>query len=264
MRFFIQRALLAFFVTCHAGIAAAQNTAPAPAAAQPGQVTASGTVPDEATKAAVLAKLREVYGADRVVDQIAIGPVAMPANWNGYVQKLITPDLRQISRGQLRIDGSNVSLRGEVANEALRQRIASNVATSLNPTYTVNNGLRVSAAEQALLDNTLANRTVEFDSGKATLTPTGRAILDEMVAAMQKLKGRRIEIIGHTDSAGLRASNVSLSQARAATVKAYLAAHGIAEENLSASGQGPDRPIASNDTAEGRARNRRIEFRLAQ
>ena len=264
MRFFTQRALAAFFVSCAATAAGAQNTAPAPATPQPGQVLASGTVPDEATKAAVLAKLREVYGADRVVDQIAIGPVAMPANWNGYVQKLITPDLRQISRGQLKIDGSNVSLRGEVANEALRQRIASNVATSLNPTYTVNNGLRVSAAEQALLDNTLANRTVEFDSGKATLTPTGRAILDEMVAAMQKLKGRRIEIIGHTDSAGLRASNVSLSQARAATVKAYLAAHGIAEENLSASGQGPDRPIASNDTAEGRARNRRIEFRLAQ
>lgn len=264
MRFFTQRALAAFFATCCAASANAQNTAPAPAAPQPGQVLASGTVPDEATKAAVLAKLREVYGADRVVDQIAIGPVAMPANWNGYVQKLITPDLRQISRGQLKIDGSNVSLRGEVANEALRQRIASNVATNLNPTYTVNNGLRVSAAEQALLDNTLANRTVEFDSGKATLTPTGRAILDEMVAAMQKLKGRRIEIIGHTDSAGLRASNVSLSQARAATVKAYLAAHGIAEENLTASGQGPDRPIARNDTAEGRARNRRIEFRLAQ
>ena len=264
MRTSPQRALAALLAMALAGTAAAQNTAPAPAAPQPGQVLASGTVPDEATKAAVLAKLRELYGAERVVDQIAIGPVVMPANWNGYVQKLITPDLRQISRGQLTIDGNNVSLRGEVANEALRQRIASNVATNLNPTYTVNNGLRIAAAEQALLDDTLANRTVEFDSGKATLTPTGRVILDEMVTAMLKLKGRRIEIIGHTDSAGLRASNVSLSQARAATVKAYLAAHGIAEENLSASGQGPDRPIASNDTAEGRARNRRIEFRLAQ
>jgi OOP family OmpA-OmpF porin len=264
MRHLTQRALSACFAICCAAGAAAQNSAPAPAAPQPGQVLASGTVPDEATKAAVLAKLRDIYGAERVVDQIAVGPVAMPANWNGYVQKLITPDLRQISRGQLKIDGSNVSLRGEVANEALRQRIASNVATNLNPTYTVNNGLRVSAAEQALLDNTLANRTVEFDSGQATLTPAGRAILDDMVAAMLKLKGRRIEIIGHTDSAGLRASNVSLSQARAATVKAYLAAHGIAEDNLTASGQGPDRPIASNDTVEGRARNRRIEFRLAQ
>jgi OOP family OmpA-OmpF porin len=264
MRISTQRALAALLATALAGAAAAQNTAPAPAAPQPGQVLASGTVPDEATKAAILAKLRELYGPERVVDQIAIGPVVMPANWNGYVQKLITPDLRQISRGQLAIDGNNVSLRGEVANEALRQRIASNVATNLNPTYTVNNGLRIAAAEQALLDNTLANRTVEFDSGKATLTPAGRAILDEMVAAMLKLKGRRIEIIGHTDSAGLRASNVSLSQARAATVKAYLAAHGIAEDTLTASGQGPDRPIASNDTVEGRARNRRIEFRLVQ
>ena len=264
MRISPQRVLAALLATALAGTAAAQNTAPAPAAPQPGQVLASGTVPDEATKAAVLAKLRELYGPERVVDQIAIGPVVMPANWNGYVQKLITPDLRQISRGQLTIDGNNVSLRGEVANEALRQRIASNVATNLNPTYTVNNGLRIAAAEQALLDNTLANRTVEFDSGKATLTPAGRAILDEMVAAMLKLKGRRIEIIGHTDSAGLRASNVSLSQARAATVKSYLAAHGIAEDYLTASGQGPDRPIASNDTVEGRARNRRIEFRLVQ
>ncbi|TWI43967.1 OOP family OmpA-OmpF porin [Pseudoduganella flava] len=244
--------------------AAAQNTAPAPAAPEPGQVLASGTVPDEATKAAVLAKLRELYGADKVVDQIAVGPVAMPANWNDYVQKLITPDLRQISRGQLKIDGNTVSLRGEVANEAVRQKIAGTVAASLNPTYTVNNGLRVSAADQAVLDRTLANRTIEFESGQATLTPAGRAILDEMVAAMQKLKGRKIEIIGHTDSAGLRASNVNLSQARAATVKSYLAAHGIPEELLSASGQGPDRPIASNDTADGRARNRRIEFRLAQ
>ena len=266
MRFFTlrSRAATCAFALAFAGAAAAQTTAPAPASAQPGQVMASGTVPDEATKAAVLAKLREVYGADKVVDQIAVGPVAMPANWNGYVQKLITPDLRQISRGQLKIDGSNVTLRGEVANEALRTRIAGDVAANLNPTYTVNNGLRVSAAEQSLLDNTLANRTVEFESGKATLTPAGRAILDEMVAAMQKLKGRRIEIIGHTDSAGLRASNVSLSQARAATVKTYLADHGIPEENLTASGQGPDRPLASNDTAEGRARNRRIEFRLAQ
>lgn len=263
MRFLFPTLLLAA-LSCIATAHAQNTAAPAPATPQPGQVLASGTVPDEGTKAAVLAKLRELYGAERVVDQIAIGPVAMPANWNGYVQKLISPDLRQISRGQLKIDGSTVSLRGEVANEALRQRIASNVATSLNPTYTVNNGLRVSAADQAILDNTLANRTIEFESGKATLTPAGRAILDEMLAAMLKLKGRKFEIIGHTDSAGLRASNISLSQARAATVKEYLASHGIAEDVLSASGQGPDRPLASNDTAEGRARNRRIEFRMAQ
>jgi OOP family OmpA-OmpF porin len=245
-------------------LAQAAVTVPAAATPQPGQVLASGTVADDATKAAVLARLRELYGADKVVDQIAIGQVSVPANWNDYVQKLISPNLKQVSRGQLKIDGNVVSVRGEVPNEAQRQKIASDIATSLNPTYTVNNGLRVSASEQGVLDSTLANRTVEFESGKATLTPAGRAILDEMAAAMLKLKGHKVELIGHTDNQGLRASNQNLSQARAEAVKTYLAGKGLDDKLLSASGQGSDRPIASNDTTEGRARNRRIEFRLAQ
>lgn len=241
------------------GAARAQNAAP-----QPGQVLVTGTVADEASKASVLAKLRDVYGDNKVVDQITVGAVATPANWNGYVQKLITPDLRDISKGQLKIDGSTVSVTGEVANEVQRQKIASAMLTSLNPTYTVNNGLRVSAADQGVLDRTLANRTVEFESGKATLTPAGRAIVDEMASAMLKLKEPKVDIIGHTDNQGMRSANQNLSQARAEAVKAYLSSHGLKSELLRASGQGPDRPIASNDSAEGRARNRRIEFRLAQ
>lgn len=231
---------------------------------QPGQVVVTGTVPDEASKAAVLSKLRTVYGPELVVDQITVGSVAMPPNWNTYVDRLITPELKQITRGQLKVDGNNVTLKGEVANEAVRQKIASNVATSLNPTYTVANGLRVSAADQSVLDTTLANRTIEFESGKATLTPAGRAIVEEMAAAMLKLKDRKVDLIGHTDNQGLRASNQNLSKARAEAVKSYMADRGIKEELMSASGQGPDRPIASNATPEGRARNRRIEFRLAQ
>jgi OOP family OmpA-OmpF porin len=231
---------------------------------KPGQVVVTGTVRDEASKAAILAKLRTVYGPEQVVDQMMVGSVSMPANWDNYVDKLITPDLKQITRGQLKVDGNAVTLKGEVANEATRQKIASHVATNLNSTYTVTNGLRVSAADQSVLDTTLANRTIEFESGKATLTPAGRAIVEEMAAAMLKLKDRKVDLIGHTDNQGLRASNQNLSQARAAAVKSYLAERGIKEELMSASGQGPDRPIASNATPEGRARNRRIEFRLAQ
>ena len=234
------------------------------AAPKPGQILVTGTVADEASKASVLAKLRDVYGPDMVVDQISVGAVSTPANWNNYVQKLITPDLKQITRGQLKVDGSTVSLKGEVANEAQRQKIASDVATSLNPTYTVNNGLRVSASDQGILDKTLANRTIEFESGKATLTLAGRAILDEMAAAMLKLKERKVDLIGHTDNQGLKATNQGLSQARAEAVKAYLADKGIKQELMTASGQGADRPVASNDNTDGRARNRRIEFRLAQ
>jgi OOP family OmpA-OmpF porin len=231
---------------------------------QEAPVVVSGTVADEATKAALLDRLRIVYGSSRVVDQLSVGTVAAPANWNEYVAKLINPDLKLVSRGQLKVEGSKVSLRGDVANEEQRQKIAGNIAASLNPTYTVNNGLRVAVSEQGVLDAALANRIIEFESGKATLTEAGMTVLDQMSAAMQKLKGVKVEVIGHTDNAGSRAGNLSLSQARAEAVKAYIVGKGIAADTIAVSGEGPDRPVADNRTAEGKARNRRIEFKVMQ
>jgi len=242
---------------------AACAQAPAPVTPMPGQILVSGTVPDEASKAAMLARVRELYGVERVVDQIAIGNVVLPPNWNGYVQKLINPNLKLISKGQLKIDGNNVSVRGEVANEAQRQQIAGDIAASLNPTYIVRNGLRVSAAEQTMLDTTLGKRIIEFESGQAVIRPSGLQILDEMAAALLKVKGKKVEVIGHTDNTGLRESNLSLSLARAEAVRTYLAGKAIDPAMINVSGQGPDRPVADNATADGRARNRRIEFRVA-
>jgi OmpA-OmpF porin, OOP family len=247
-----------------AGLVFAQSAMPVATTAAPGQVIVTGTVPDDASKLAILTKLREVYGADKVVDQIAIGAVVMPPNWNTYVQKLINPNLKLIKRGQFKVDGNVVSIRGEVPNEAQKQQIASDIAGSLNPSYVVNNGLRITASDQGMLDQTLANRVIEFEAGKSDLTPRGKQILNEMAGALQKLKGQKVEVIGHTDDQGLRASNVALSQARAETVKTYFSINGIDAKLINASGVGPDRPVATNATGEGRARNRRIEFRLSQ
>ncbi|WP_038500049.1 OmpA family protein [Janthinobacterium agaricidamnosum] len=249
---------------CALGHAQAPVIVPVLTTPKPGQILVSGMVPDEAAKAAVLARLRELYGSEQVVDQIGIGAVALPPNWNGHVQKLIGPNLKLISRGQLKIDGNNVSVRGEVANEAQRQQIASDIATSLNPTYIVSNGLRVSASEQNLLDAALDQRIIEFDIGKTSITPAGLAILDDMALVLLKLKDKKVEVIGHTDNSGLRDSNLALSQARAEAVRTYLASKGIAADHVLVSGQGPDRPVADNGSADGRARNRRIEFRVAQ
>jgi OOP family OmpA-OmpF porin len=240
------------------------TAAPPAANAMPGQVVVGGKVPDEATKAAVLARLRDTYGAVNVVDQIEVADVATPPNWAANVQKLIGPQLKQISKGQLKIDGTQIDVKGEVHNESQRQQLASDMANALNPTYTIRNGLRVSASgtsEQGLLDRTLANRTIEFETGSATLTPQGRAILDQMAAVLSKMQTKMVAIIGHTDNSGNRTSNIALSQARADAVKGYLVAKGIAPEQMSTTGVGPDQPIASNDTTDGRARNRRIEFR---
>jgi OOP family OmpA-OmpF porin len=237
------------------GLLAAPESAP---------IVVTGTVADEASKAGVLARLRELYGAERVVDQLTIGTVSMPANWNTYVQKLIGPNLKLISRGQLKVDGNVVSLRGEVANEAQRQRIASEIGASLNPTYTVNNGLHVVAPEQAVLDAALARRIVEFRSGKAELTESGRRVLDEMSAALLKMNGKKVAVVGHTDNLGPRAINLALSQARAEAVKAYVTGKGVDPASIAASGEGPDRPVADNGSRDGRMRNRRVEFKVVQ
>ncbi|AIO41774.1 OmpA family protein [Burkholderia sp. AU19243] len=242
----------------------AGTIAPPPANATPGQVVVGGKVPDEATKAAVLQKLRDTYGAANVVDQIEVGDVATPPNWSANVQKLLGAQLKQISKGQLKINGTQIEMKGEVHNEAQRQQLASDMANTLNPTYTIKNGLRVSASEQGLLDQTLANRTIEFETGSATLTPQGKQILDQMAAALAKLQNRTVDIIGHTDNSGNRTSNIALSQARADAVKGYLITKSIPPQQMTTTGVGPDQPIAPNDTAEGRARNRRIEFRVGQ
>nr|WP_116339967.1 OmpA family protein [Cupriavidus taiwanensis] len=236
----------------------------AAAAAASGRVVAGGAVPDEATKASVLARLRELYGSANVVDQIEVGNVVSPPNWSANVQKILSPQIKQVSRGQLSIDGTQVSVHGDVRNEAQRQQIASDMATGLGQAYTVKNGLRVPASEQNLLDQTLANRIIEFETGAATLTPKGRAILDEMAAVLPRLSGRKIEIVGHTDNSGSRALNLTLSQARAETVKNYLIGKGGEPSMLTAVGVGPDQPVAPNDKEEGRAKNRRIEFRAGQ
>ncbi len=246
--------------------AAFAQTAQAPAkpADEPGRVVASGTVPDEAARAAIVGRLRELYGAQNVVDRLEVGGVVPPPNWSENMAKILTPNLKQVHKGQLQVNGTRIAIQGSVGNEAVRQQVVSTIATSLNPTYSIDNGLvAVGGEAQSMLDKTLSNRVVEFESGSATLTPLGRTILDEMTAAIKQIGSPKIQLIGHTDSQGNRQANVALSLARAGTVRNYLVEKGIPADTLSAAGSGPDQPVASNDTFEGRAKNRRIEFRLA-
>lgn len=268
-------AILAVSLGLLTATGALAQTGPAPAtpAAQPaiapsstsGRVVAGGAVPDEATKAEVLARLRELYGAANVVDQIEVGGVVSPPNWSANVRKVLSPQIKQVRRGQLSVNGTQIAVYGDVADEGQRQQIVTEMSAGLGQTYTVKNGLRVPATNgQDLLDKTLANRIIEFETGSATLTPKGRLILDEMAGVLPRLTGRKIEIVGHTDNSGNRALNLTLSQSRAETVKSYLAGKGVDPASLSAVGVGPDQPIAPNDKEENRARNRRIEFRASQ
>jgi outer membrane protein OmpA-like peptidoglycan-associated protein len=101
---------------------------------------------------------------------------------------------------------------------------------------------------------------VVFEPGSANITPASSETLDEVFQKLYENSKLRAEVQGHTDNTGPYSFNVSLSQARADAVKAYLVKKGISPNRLTTKGFGPDRPIAPNSTPEGRQKNRRVEF----
>jgi outer membrane protein OmpA-like peptidoglycan-associated protein len=103
---------------------------------------------------------------------------------------------------------------------------------------------------------------VNFDFGKDTLRPESKTKLDKAVEIMTKHATVKVEISGHTDSVGGRDANMDLSQRRADAVKRYLVEKGIAADRIETRGAGPDEPIDSNKSDTGRAKNRRIEFKV--
>jgi outer membrane protein OmpA-like peptidoglycan-associated protein len=100
---------------------------------------------------------------------------------------------------------------------------------------------------------------VQFETGKATLTSDSHARLDSIVEYMTHKPSASIEISGHTDNVGSKKKNKRLSQERADAVRDYLVGKGIEANRIQAVGYGDERPIATNETPEGRQQNRRIE-----
>lgn len=101
-----------------------------------------------------------------------------------------------------------------------------------------------------------------FDFDKAVLKPEGRAKLDDLIGKVKDINLEVIIGVGHTDSVGSDAYNQKLSVRRAEAVKAYLVSKGIEKNRVYTEGKGEKQPVADNKTAEGRAKNRRVEIEV--
>lgn len=102
--------------------------------------------------------------------------------------------------------------------------------------------------------------TVRFDFDKHNIKPEATPLLDEVIVVLKQNPETKVELQGHTDNTGTNAYNKSLSMRRANAVANYLTGKGILKSRLPAKGYGENRPVASNDTALGRALNRRVEI----
>ena len=106
-------------------------------------------------------------------------------------------------------------------------------------------------------------KRIHFEFDKSVIRPISFRILDAVVDIMKENPDiRKVRVEGHTDSKGSDAYNIKLSQRRSNSVRDYLISHGIEADRLVGVGYGETRPVATNDTAEGRAQNRRVEFTI--
>ena len=115
-----------------------------------------------------------------------------------------------------------------------------------------------------LTNQTITFNNIGFELNSDKITATSRPVLDRLVKALSSQTNFDVEIAGHTDSSGSADYNEGLSDRRAKGVRQYLIDQGVAAERLTARGYGEVVPVASNETASGRAMNRRVEFRVSE
>ena len=148
------------------------------------------------------------------------------------------------------IAGNVWSKRMEAQKQEMEQAIA---GTGVAVTQTEDNRLKLEIPSD-----------ISFDTGRADIKPNFRPILDKFAASLVQNPATTVTIIGHTDSTGTDAVNNPLSINRAASTRDYITARGVAVSRISIDGRGSREPIASNDTAESRAKNRRVEIFVAE
>jgi outer membrane protein OmpA-like peptidoglycan-associated protein len=151
-------------------------------------------------------------------------------------------------------DGDRVpDLRDDCPEEAADERI--------NPRRSNGCPARVFFAKRQLI----ITETIQFNTGRATIKTESHELLDEIAAALNKFKAvRKLEVGGHTDNVGNDEKNMTLSQERADSVRAYLVAKEVDESRLVTKGYGETTPVVENDSSTNRATNRRVEFNIEE
>ncbi len=125
-------------------------------------------------------------------------------------------------------------------------------------------GLKVDERGCAIKEARIVLRDINFEFNKATLTSEAKASLDKITEGLRGQPTMSLLIEGHTDAVGSDAYNLGLSKRRAAAARAYLLEGGIDAARLESVGMGESQPVASNKTVDGRAENRRVEFKVTK
>jgi OmpA-OmpF porin, OOP family len=238
-------------------------------------------VRDENAKTSIVDALNAVFGADKVKSAISIDQSAAAASWLGKIRAGL--EALKGANVDAIFEGDEINVGGAAMDDSVRSKIIAALSSALGVGVTVGALTDKTAEAVAVANNrattelaslgsgfavkdllfALNDSMVNFASSSAEVPEAMAPFLKTAATDLKQLKaGHVLEIAGYTDNTGDAALNLALSQKRAEAVREALIKYGADPATLVAKGYGAADPIASNDTAEGRLKNRRIEYHV--
>lgn len=242
-----------------------------------GTITLTGFVPSRETASAITAGVNDFMGENIAITDAMEIASGTPPGFEAAASVGIAM-LSRLETGEAEIEDDQLIIRGVAltmpAKIDIDRKVRNGVPSgftgvpeiSVRPAPFETGGLgALSPAQcQLALTNILAQGKIRFATAEAIIEEASFGILDRLSYTAQACPDAQIEVAGHTDADGADDYNQNLSERRASAVANYLIAAGVSSARLSAVGYGETQPIASNDTDEGKAQNRRIEFVVSQ
>jgi OOP family OmpA-OmpF porin len=229
-------------------------------------LTLTGYVPDNNVHAAIAAAAARKFFSEKVVDNLKAS-VGAPSGFAAAVVPALGA-LSRLSTGTLVVSDREVKLSGDAFFDAAAAQIRSGLPKEFPQGFQLKADISVKPAVapvdatvcQQLFSELLAKGKIRFESGRGSIDPDSAGLLDRLTETALRCPTADIEIAGHTDADGEDAFNQALSEKRAQAVMDYLVKAGLPAGRFTATGYGSTQPVASNDTDEGKAQNRRIDF----
>ncbi|MGL4313412.1 MAG: OmpA family protein, partial [Sphingomonas sp.] len=229
-------------------------------------LTLTGYVPDNAVHAALVAAAGRKFFSEKVVDNLKASVGAPSGFANAVVPALGA--LSRLSTGTLVVSDREVKLSGDALYEAAANQIRAGLGKDFPQGWQFKPEISVKPAAapvdatvcQQLFAELLGKARIRFESGKADISADSTGLLDRLIETALRCPNAEIEIAGHTDGDGDATANQTLSEKRAQAVADYLVKAGLPANRFMPVGYGASQPIAGNDTDDGKAQNRRIDF----
>jgi OmpA-OmpF porin, OOP family len=229
-------------------------------------LTLSGYVPDDKVHAAIIASASRRFFSEKVVDNLKTS-LGAPGGFSAAVMPAVGA-LSRLSTGTLVVADREVKLSGDALYDDAAGQIRAGLGKDFpqNFQFKADVSTKPAAAPvdatvcQQLFSELLGKAKIRFESGRAAIDPDSAGLLDHLIETASRCPTVNIEVAGHTDTDGDDAANQSLSERRAQAVVDDLVKAGLPASRFTAVGYGGTQPVAANETEDGKAQNRRIEF----